>query len=83
MTGNITPKSYDPIVQHLEDAAGGAHTYGAALKLTHNDKPAILADLYALIGTPAGPGGVPPAKPGLKTSKCDTQPNKTCRTLGA
>jgi hypothetical protein len=29
MSNNSAPKSYDPIVQHLEDAADGAHTYGA------------------------------------------------------
>lgn len=80
MNGNITPKSYDPIVQHLEDAADGAHTYGAALKLTHNDEPAIRTDLYALVGTPAGPGGTPPAKPGLKTLWNTAQASKTAAT---
>jgi hypothetical protein len=39
MLGNITPKSYDPIIQHLEDAADGAHTYGAAVGLAQ-----LLAD---------------------------------------
>ena len=80
MIGNITPKSYDPIVQHLEDAADGAHTYGAAVGLVHNDEPDIRADLNALIGTPAGPGGVPPAVPGLKTLWNSSQATKTART---
>jgi hypothetical protein len=80
MLGNITPKSYDPIIQHLEDAADGAHTYGAAVGLVHNSEPNIRADLNALIGTPAGPGGVPPAVPGLKTLWNSSQANKTART---
>ena len=80
MLGNITPKSYDPIIQHLEDAADGAHTYGAAVGLTHNDETHIRADLNALIGTPAGPGGVPPAVPGLKTLWNRSQANKTAKT---
>jgi hypothetical protein len=80
MLGNITPKSYDPIIQHLEDAADGAHTYGAAVRLAHNDEPDIRADLNALIGIPAGPDGVPPAVPGLKTLWNNAQANKTAKT---
>ena len=80
MLGNLTPKSSDPIIQHLEDAADGAHTYGGAVGLAHNDEPEIRADLNALIGIPAGPGGVPPAVPGLKTLWNNSQANKTART---
>lgn len=80
MFGNTTPQSYDPIIQHLEDAADGAHTYGAAVGLAHNDEPDIRADLNALIGIPAGPGGVPPAVPGLKSLWNNSQANKTAKT---
>src|ERR1039457_6361298 len=77
MSNNSTPKSYDPIVQHLEDAADGAHTHGAAVGLVHNDEVKIRADLNALVGTPAGPNGVPPATPGLKSLWNVAQSNKT------
>ena len=63
---NITPESYEPLIQALEDAADGAHTHGAAIGLVHNDETHIRADLVALVGKPGGPGGVPPAVPGFK-----------------
>ena len=63
---NQIPKAYEPLVQLLEDAADGAHTNGAAIGLKQNPEAVIRADLAALTGTPAGPGGVPPAVPGLK-----------------
>ena len=63
---NQIPRSYEPLVQLLEDAADGAHTYGAAIGLKQNPEANIRKDLLALTGTPAGPGGVPPAVPGLK-----------------
>src|ERR1700686_2435160 len=66
MADNSIPKPYDPLVQLLEDAADGAHTHGAAIGLKQNDEPALRAELTALVGTPAGPGNVPPAVPGLK-----------------
>ena len=80
MSNNSAPKSYDPIVQHLEDAADGAHTHGVAVGLAHNDEVKIRADLNALVGTPAGPNGVPPATPGLKSLWNVAQANKTSKT---
>lgn len=59
--------AYDPLVQLLEDNADGAHANGAAINLKQNTEADIRATLTALIGTPAGPGGVPPAVPGLKS----------------
>ena len=55
--GNEIPKSYDAVIEFLEDAADGAATHGAAVGLKQNTKPAIRADLVALVGKPAGPGG--------------------------
>jgi hypothetical protein len=66
MADNSIPESYDRIVQLLEDAADGATTHGAAIGLKQNDEPALRASLTALVGTPAGPGNVPPATPGAK-----------------
>ena len=67
--------TYEPLVQLLEDAADGANKYAAVISLKQNTEPAIRTDLAALTGTPAGPGGVPPAVPGLKnlwnTAKVD------------
>ena len=85
---NNTPESYDPLIQALEDAADGAHTYGAAIGLVHNDETHIRADLVALVGKPAGPGGVPPAVPGYKALWNAAHANQTakaaaCRTLYA
>ena len=77
---NITPESYDPLVQLLEDAADGAHTYGAAIGLVHNDETHLRADLIALVGKPAGPGGVPPAVPGFKSLWNAAQTNKSAKT---
>ena len=80
MADNSIPSSYDPIVQHLEDAADGAHTHGAAVGLVHNGEAKIRADLNALVGTPAGPGGVPPAEPGFKALWNAAQTNKSAKT---
>ncbi|MEY2520755.1 MAG: hypothetical protein QOF24_2514, partial [Verrucomicrobiota bacterium] len=66
MADNSIPESYDRIIPLLEDAADGAHTHGAAIGIKQNDEPALRAALTALVGTPAGPGNVPPATPGLK-----------------
>jgi len=67
--------TYEPLVQLLEDAADGANKYAAVISLKQNTEPAIRTDLAALTGTPAGPGGVPAAVPGLKnlwnTAKVD------------
>lgn len=66
MANNSIPETFDPIVEFLEDAADGAHDHGAAIQLKQNDEPALRAVLADLIGTPAGPGNVPPAVPGKK-----------------
>lgn len=80
MADNSIPTSYDPVVQHLEDAADGAHTHGAAIGLVHNGEVNIRTDLNALVGTPAGPGNVPPAVPGLKALWNAAQTNKSAKT---
>ena len=67
MSDNSTPNSYVPLIEHLEDAADGAKTYGTVLGLAHNTEAFIRTDLEALVGKPAGPGGIPPAVPGLKS----------------
>jgi hypothetical protein len=80
MANNSIPTSYDPLIQALEDAADGAATHGAAIHLIHNDEPAIRGDLYAIIGTPAGPGGMPPAVPGFKAAWNAAQASKSAQT---
>jgi hypothetical protein len=80
MADNSIPTSYDLIVQLLEDAADGAHTHGAAIGLVHNDEAHIRTDLIALVGKPAGPGGVPPAVPGFKSLWNVAQTNKSAKT---
>jgi hypothetical protein len=66
MASNEIAHRFDLLVQSLEDAADGAHDHGAAVDLKQNDETAIRAILDELVGKPAGPGGVPPAVPGLK-----------------
>ncbi len=66
MASNETPDRYDLVVEHLEDAADGANSHGPTIGLKQNDEPALRAALTDLVGTPAGPGNVPPAVPGLK-----------------
>jgi len=73
-----TPRSYDGIVQHLEDAADGAHTHGAAINLKQNDETAIRGNLEDLTGKPAAGGN--PAVPGLKDKWNDAKANKTAMT---
>ena len=80
MADNSIPTAYDPIVQLLEDAADGAHTHGAAIGLVHNDETHLRTDLIALVGKPAGPGGVPPAVPGFKALWNAAQTNKSAKT---
>jgi hypothetical protein len=80
MADNSSPTSYDPLVQALEDAADGAHTHGAAIGLVHNDEAHIRTDLIALVGKPAGPGGVPPAVPGFKALWNAAQADKSAKT---
>jgi hypothetical protein len=76
------PESFEPLVQLMENAADGAAKYGAIIKLKQNDEPAIRLDLTGLIGVPAGPGGVPPAIPGLKSLWNTAKSNKTAKTAG-
>lgn len=73
-------KSYDGVVELLEDAADGAATLGAGVGLAQNTEPRIRSDLEALIGKPAGPGGVPPAVPGLKALLNTAKAVKTTKT---
>jgi hypothetical protein len=77
---NRIPEGYDPVVQLLEDAADGARTHGVAIALKQNTEAAIRADLEALAGKPAGPGGNPPAVPGLKALWNEAKTNKSAQT---
>jgi hypothetical protein len=82
MADNSIPDSYDQLIQLLEDAADGAHTHGATIGLKQNDEPALRAVLTPLVGTPAGPGNVPPAVPGLKDKWNTAKAAKTSGTGG-
>ncbi len=66
MARNDIPRSYDPLIQLLEDATDGAHTHGVAVGLLQNNETTLRTVLVGLIGAPMGPGGIPPAEPGLK-----------------
>ncbi len=66
MASNDIPRSYDPLVELLEDAKTGAISHGVTVNLKQNDAASITTDYEALVGIPAGPGGVPPAVPGAK-----------------
>ncbi len=63
-------RSFDPVVELLEDAADDAQIPAAALGLKQNDEATLRGILEELVGKPAGPGNVPPAVPGLK-DKCN------------
>lgn len=80
MASNESPKSYEPLVELLEDAADGAHQYEAIIGLKQNTEAAIRTDLTALIGTPAEPGGVPAAIPGLKSQWNAAKAHKSAMT---
>jgi hypothetical protein len=82
MADNSIPDSYDQLIQLLEDAADGAATHGAAIDLKQNDETALRAVLAALAGTPPGPGGIPPATPGLKDNWNTAKAAKTAGTGG-
>ena len=56
MASNEIPRSYDPLVELMEDAADGAATHGAAIGLAQNTEANIRAPLEALVGTPGTPG---------------------------
>lgn len=66
MAQNKTPISYAPLVQILADALGGAHDHGAQVGIKQNDETALRTVYEALVGKPAGPGGIPAAAAGLK-----------------
>ena len=83
MASNEIPRSYDPVVELLEDAADGAQAHGAAVGLKQNDETALRAALGSLIGTPAGPGNVPPATSGAKAAWNAAKAAKTAATAGA
>ena len=80
MASNEIPKSYDPLIELMEDAADGAATHGLAVGLKQNTEADIRRDLEALIGKPAGPGGVPPAVPGLRSLLNAAKASKTAQT---
>jgi hypothetical protein len=80
MSSNRIPTSYEPLIELMEDAADGAQSHGVAIGLKQNTEGAIRADLGAIIGRPAGPGGVPPAEPGLKALLNAAKTNKTAKT---
>lgn len=82
MADNSIPTTYDDIIQLLEDAADGAQAHGATIGLKQNDQAALRAELGALAGTPAGPGNVPPAVPGLKDKWNVAKAAKTAGTSG-
>lgn len=56
MASNKIPRSYDAIVELLEDAADGAHDHGEAIRVKQNDEDALRANLAELAGTPDRPG---------------------------
>jgi len=60
------PESYDLLVQLLREATTGTRTLGQAVGLKQNTEEVIRPELEALLGLPPGPGGNPPAEPGLK-----------------
>jgi hypothetical protein len=56
MASNEIPRSYDPLVELMEDAADGAATHGAAIGLAQNTEANIRNDLTPLVGIPGTPG---------------------------
>ena len=80
MASQEIPKPYEPLIELMEDAADGAATHGVAVGLKQNTEAAIRADLVALTGKPAGPGGVPPAQPGLKALLNAAKTDKSAKT---
>ena len=66
MASNKITRTYNPLVQHGEDAADGAAAHGDAIGLSQHTAAKINTDVESIVGKPAGPGGTPPAVPGLK-----------------
>ena len=77
---NEIKRGYQQLVQQAEDAADGAHTHGAAIGLVHVTEPTIRTVLWEMIGKPAGPGGNPPASPGLKALWNAAKEEKTAKS---
>jgi hypothetical protein len=77
---NTVPRNYDPLIQLAEDAADGAHTHGATIGLVHVTEAIIRTALENVSGKVAGPGGVPPAVPGLKELWNTAKANKSAKT---
>jgi hypothetical protein len=80
MASNKITRTYNPLVQHVEDAADGAAAHGAAIGVAQHTEPKIRADLEPVVGKPAGPGGTPPAVPGLKALVNAALANKVKKT---
>ena len=80
MASNRITRTYNPLVQHVEDAADGAATHGAAIALAQHTADKINTDIEAVVGKPAGPGGTPPAVPGLKGLLNTALTNKVQKT---
>ena len=78
---NITPKKYESIVELLADGAYGAALHALVIVLLQNTAAAILATRALLVGTPAGPGGVPPAVIGLKEKWNTAKANKVAAAI--
>ena len=85
MADNSISDSYDIVVDHLTIAIPGVVRYGAELNLLHSTADFLQGRLWALVGKPAGPNGVPPAEPGLKSIWNDAKANQTnkARALAA
>jgi hypothetical protein len=77
---NRIARTYEQLIQSAEDAADGAHTHGATIGLVTVTETILRTALTALIGKPAGPGGVPPAEPGLKELWNAAKADKTAAT---
>jgi hypothetical protein len=79
--GNQTPRVYDDIIELLADGAYGAALHALVILLLQNPAAAILATRALLVGTPAGPGGVPPAVIGLKEKWNTAKANKVAAAV--
>jgi hypothetical protein len=79
MANNSIPKAYEPLVELMVAATGGAHIHGAAIGLVHNTEAKIRADLEELIGRKGGTGGVPPATTGRKFDWDDAKVKRSAK----
>lgn len=77
---NRIPQGYNELIELGEDSADGAETHGAAIGLNAVTATTIRTAIKDLAGEPAGPGGVPPATPGLKQLWGEAKANKTAKT---